>query len=133
MKNNAEIIQRNTEALVITRSLGLFFYNFTEDAIQDLRSKSREFKHVWDTYLEGPAIKRHKKQGGMLTIDHTAIYECFYLKMSYHTQAAVIEKALELHAEEARKGIASALWLEQKAEEHYARIEQEKATKTVNQ
>ena len=56
----SELIKRNLESLIITRSLGLFLYNFRSNDIDDLKAQSREFSHVWKE-LEEEAQERSKK------------------------------------------------------------------------
>lgn len=92
------IIQR--DKVIAFRALGLFFFNFKRTDIDQLCEKSADFRYVWNTYLEGPAIARHKKQKGMLVISHTDFYDAFFTKLSYTTQALIIAKAVEIHGKE---------------------------------
>ncbi len=101
---SSELIQKNIDALVVTRALGLFLFNFTQDAIKELRDNSHEFDYVWKE-LVAVAEKRHKKDGWISTVYHTEFYDAFSSKMSYKTQAMIIEKALEIHGADARESI----------------------------
>jgi hypothetical protein len=112
----SESIKRNLESLVITRSLGLFLYNFRSNDIHDLISQSSEFAHVWKE-LEEVALERSKQSGWMATVKHTEFYDAFYSKMSYATQALIIEKAVELYGKEAKQNIELSIKIQQVQED----------------
>lgn len=101
--NKAELIKNNQDNLIMLRALGLFFFNFTQDAIDELKENSREFKHVWEKLAQ----KATEEEWGH--IPEGEFYSLFYSQMSYHTQALIIEKAIEVYGEEARKGAARSL------------------------
>ena len=71
----------------------------TNDIINELREESSEFKTVWDELYAKEKL-RFKKEGGMFVIDHTVVYDAFFSKMSYSTQAVIIEKVLLKYSDE---------------------------------
>lgn len=76
--------------------------------MEELCEKSKHFKKIWDE-LHAESKAQHEKDGGMWIVDHTDIYNAFSNKMSYVTQALVIEKAMEIHGAEAKHDIEFSL------------------------
>ncbi|MFV0376878.1 MAG: hypothetical protein ACK5JD_06190 [Mangrovibacterium sp.] len=113
---SSTLVKNNIEALITCKALGLFLFNFRMPEIKELCEKSREFDHVWSGLLKS-AKQRQKKKGGMLIINHTDFYDAFYSKMSYETQALIIEKARETHEEDARESIEFSISISKQMED----------------
>lgn len=94
--NIPELLKEQKQSLILTRALGLFFYNFKNEEIERLKKESDEFEYLWETYLNTKSAS---------IVEHTNFYDKFFTKMSYKTQALVIRLSLENYGKEAEKSI----------------------------
>lgn len=114
---------KNFELLVPTRCLTLLFYNFTQEDIKVL-SEVREFEHAWQKYCLGPWEQRQKKKKSNGLINHipdTDFYN-LYNNVSYKTQLAILERAMERYSDEVCRNIGCSLKLMETYEEEKKKI-----------
>lgn len=82
--------------LVATRCLALFFYNFKDEHIKQIREKNRNFDYAWSKLL---AKSKNEKW------DHIYDYRFWelYSGLDLEAQGVVMEKAYEIYEAEVFK------------------------------
>lgn len=112
-----ELLKKHFEILVTQKALALFFYNWnTYPAIVDeMKAEDSGFNNAWSNLVETSRIE-YERKGGMWIIQYTEIYSLFATKLTYKSQALLIEKVLEYYGSEARKAIEFSLQMNEMAE-----------------
>lgn len=86
------------EAAVAINSVASLFYNYTSADIENLRQRSRDFAHVWDTYV----AKCPKKWQGQT---HLLLWDLWHGKFG-SAKAHIIDYALAKYGDQQRRSLA---------------------------
>lgn len=101
-----DLLKKHKESIIVQRALTLFFYNFDTypEIIEEMKAENSGFQNGWEKLSE-EAKERSKKTGWPPTINYTDIYGFFATKLTYKTQALLLEKVLKAYGEEAKGNI----------------------------
>jgi hypothetical protein len=88
-----------TEAVVAINCVDTLFYNYTDEDLAELRNRSRDFAHVWDTYVTKAAIKSHNNRTDLL------LWTLWHGKFG-SAKAHIADYALEKYGDQQRRSVS---------------------------
>lgn len=120
-----ELLKKHFEQLVTQKALTLFFFNWNSypAIVDEMEAEDSGFNNAWNELIE-TSRKEYERKGGMWIIQYTDIYTLFVTKLTYKSQALLIEKVLRFYGKEAKEAIEFSIEMNEIAEkqrENYKR------------
>ncbi|MGM9508831.1 hypothetical protein ACS5NO_13935 [Larkinella sp. GY13] len=84
--------------LLAIECVNALFWNYTGDDIRELKTRHRDFAHVWTHYIEDLSGQE----------SFNMLWECWMIKFNVETKNGIVAYALEKYSEEKREALESA-------------------------
>ena len=122
-----DLLEKHLDTVIAQKALSLFFYNWNTypSIVDEMKAEDSGFNHAWNNLIDSSRAE-YERKGGMWIIQYTEIYSLFVSKLTYRSQALLIEKVLEYYGDEAKKAVEFSVKMNLMAEKQRNKYSQQK-------